>query len=180
MERQAALQQADIQRLQDLAKGYRAKIDASPAVESELTQLTRDYDVLKTTYTELLKKKQEASLAANVEQRQVGEQFTIVDPARLPQKPDGPNRVRYDLLGSAAGLGLGLAFALLLEYRDTSLRSEEDVLVTLALPVVALIPTIHTFADRRRLRRRRWVLASSAAATLLVAAVAIAWKLRAG
>ena len=117
-------------------------------------------------------------MAVNLERLQVGEQFRIVDPARIPERPSGPDRLRYALMGLLAGLGLGVAVAGLLEYRDTSLRTEADVLVALSLPVIAMIPTMVTTLDRRKSGRRRWMLMSAGAVTLVVSVAAIAWKLR--
>ena len=76
------------------------------------------------------------------------------------------------------GLGLGLAIAGLLEYRDTSVRTEEDVLVALSLPVLALVPTMATVTVERKGRRRWLLIGSSAAAMILVSLAAVAWKLR--
>jgi hypothetical protein len=81
-------------------------------------------------------------------------------------------------MGIVFGLTMGLGLAAFLEYRDSSLRTEDDVLVALSLPVVALVPVMWTSGERRNLRRRRWLLASSAAATLMVSFAALAWKLR--
>ena len=83
-----------------------------------------------------------------------------------------------NLIGSMAGLGLGLGFAALLEYRDTALRTEEDVMIALSLPVVALVPTMLSVEERRRRRRRVWLMTSSAALTILISAAALMWKLR--
>ena len=66
---------------------YQAKIDVVPERESELVELTRDYETLKQTYTSLLSKKEDSKLAANLERGQIGEQFRILDPASLPERP---------------------------------------------------------------------------------------------
>jgi hypothetical protein len=81
------------------------------------------------------------------------------------------------VIGVLAGLVLGLGIAALLEYRDTSLRTESDVLVALSLPVVALVPTLETADERRQRRRRRLLIVASSTATLLIGAVALSWKL---
>ncbi len=111
-----------------------------PARESELASLTRDYETLQKVYTDLLSKREQSKVAANLERRQIGEQFSVLDPARLPEKPFSPNRPLFLLIGLVAGLALGGGLAGWLEYRDTSLRSDADVSATLALPVLARVP----------------------------------------
>ncbi len=158
---------------------YQSRVQTAPLLESQLSSLMRDYSTLKATYEGLLRKTQDAQISANLEQRQQGEVFRIIDPARRPERPYGPDRIRLNLIGALMGLGLGLAIAGLKEYRDTSVRSEEDVLVALSLPVLALVPTMHTSIEKRNPRRRRWLLlGSSAGAMIVVSLVAVAWKLR--
>ena len=55
-----------------------------PKRESELVELTRDYTTLQTTYQSLLAKREESKIAANLERRNIGEQFKVLDPARVP------------------------------------------------------------------------------------------------
>jgi hypothetical protein len=76
-----------------------------------------------------------------------------------------------NLIGAFMGLALGLVVVALLEYRDSSVRTEEDVLVALSLPVLALVPTMSSSRNPRFWRRRRTLrLGSSSAAMVLVAA----------
>jgi polysaccharide chain length determinant protein (PEP-CTERM system associated) len=178
LERRMVAYQAEEKRLQDVMANYRARVERSPAREVELAELQRDHDALQASYSSLAKRAQEAEVAVNLERLQVGEQFRIVDPARIPERPSGPDRLRFSLIGLALGLALGVAIAGLLEYRDSSLRTEADVLVALSLPVVAMIPTMVTTSDRRKSGRRRLVLMSAGALTVVVSAAAIAWKLR--
>ncbi len=119
---------------------YDARIAGVPARESELASLTRDYETLQRVYTDLLSKREQSKVAANLERRQIGEQFSVLDPARLPEKPFSPNRPLFLLIGLVAGLAFGTGLAGWLEYRDTSLRSDADVTATLALPVLARVP----------------------------------------
>ena len=128
------------------------------------------------SYDGLLKKLQDAKLGLSLEQQQVSQQLRIVDPARRPDRPRSPDRVRMNMIGALAGLGFGLLVAGLLEYRDTSLRTDEDVLVALSLPVLALVPTMQT---PRRVAPRRWrglLLGSSAGVAVIVSLAAAAWK----
>ena len=126
----------------------------------------------------LLGKSQEAKVAANLERRQIGEQFKMIDNARLPQRPKSPDRMRMNLMGALGGLVFGLGCAALLEYRDTSLRTDDDVLVALALPVLATVPTMSTEGERQRRKRHRMWLASSGAVALMLCLAVIIWKFR--
>ena len=74
-----------------------------PERESELVELTRDYETLQETYTSLLTKKEDSKLAANLERGQIGEQFRILDPASLPERPS--NQEQRLTMGIGASLG---------------------------------------------------------------------------
>lgn len=177
IDQRMSTRQAEEQNLRSALATYQARIEAAPSRESDLTELMRDYETLKATYTELLRKSEDSKLAVNLERRQIGEQFKIIDGARLPEKPFSPDRPRLITMGAIIGLGIGLALVALLEYRDSSLKSDDDVVVSLALPVLALIPAMVTKAEERsRLRRRRLAALTSVAAVIL-AVGAVAWKL---
>jgi polysaccharide chain length determinant protein (PEP-CTERM system associated) len=178
LDRQIGRKQADEQRLREAASHYQARVEAAPSRESELVQLTRDYNTLQELYTTLLTKNEDAKLAANLERRQGGEQFRVIDPASLPQRPVSPNRSRINGMGAAAGLLFGLGLVALIEYRDRTLRTDDDVVITLSLPVLAIVPFMPTAAERIRQRRRVVALAVSAGAAAVVAAAAVVWRLR--
>ncbi len=176
---QLAAKQREDQRLRRMLADYQARVEAAPARESELVALTRDYQTLQERYTSLLSKREDARISANLERRQIGEQFKIIDPARLPERPESPNRQRINLMGALAGLALGLGLVAFLEYRDTTFLTDQDIVVTLALPVVAMIPVMQTTAERLKARRRRFLLSVATATTVVVLglATALAWKL---
>jgi polysaccharide chain length determinant protein (PEP-CTERM system associated) len=179
LERNIQARNGQVAKLQAEADDYRRRVEAAPALESELSQLMRGYQTMKTTHESLLRRAQDAQVAVNLEERQVTQQFRILDDPRVPERPRSPDRVRMNLIGALLGLGLGAAVAFLLEYRDTSLRSEEDVLIALSLPVVATVPTMSTAVERQAARRRRMLLVgSSAVVTLVISAAALVWKLR--
>jgi hypothetical protein len=52
--------------------------------------------------------------------------------------------------GLAFGLGLGIGLALLLEMRDTTLRSERDVEFFLKLPMLAIVPALEVTVSHSR------------------------------
>ncbi len=122
---------------------YESKIEASPLVEEEYKKITRDHDIALEFYNSLLKKMDESSMATALEHRQEGEQFRVMDPPNLPDAPSFPNRTKFAAAGLAGGLFLGLLLAALLEYRDTTLRTELDVWAFTKLPTLAVLSHIN-------------------------------------
>jgi polysaccharide chain length determinant protein (PEP-CTERM system associated) len=121
---------------------FQARVQSSPAVEQQYKELTRDYQTALEFYNELLKKRDQSAMAGDLERRQEGEQFRVLDPANLPDKPSFPNRPLFAFGGLGGGLALGLGLALVLEMQDTSFKTERDVELSLRLPVLAMIPAI--------------------------------------
>jgi polysaccharide chain length determinant protein (PEP-CTERM system associated) len=180
IDRQLATNHAEETRLKTTIAQYQVNVSAVPTRESELVELTRDYSTLQSAYASLLTKREESKIAANLERRQIGEQFRILDPASLPEKPYNQSR-RLGFLAAPAliGLLLGLLLTGLLEYLDSSFRREEDVLRALTLPVLALVPVMTSAQEVRSQRRRRLALNVAGTALLLgSAAVLVLWRLQ--
>jgi uncharacterized protein involved in exopolysaccharide biosynthesis len=133
---------AEQARLQADVHTYEARIEASPLVEEEYKQITRDHETALQFYNTLLTKMNESSMATALEQRQQGEQFRVMDAPNLPDAPSFPNRMVFAGGGLAAGFVLGLLISALLEYRDTSLRNERDIWAFTKLPTMAIISHI--------------------------------------
>jgi polysaccharide chain length determinant protein (PEP-CTERM system associated) len=138
----------DQERMQQEIKTYQARIQLSPIVEEEFKKLTRDYQTAQTFYDELLNKRRQSEMATELERRQQGEQFRVMDPPNLPEKPTYPNRLFIALGGLAAGLVLGAGSAAVLEMRDQSMRTETDVSAALKLPVLGSIPALDETASK--------------------------------
>ncbi|HKW01035.1 MAG TPA: GNVR domain-containing protein [Vicinamibacterales bacterium] len=167
IDRQVAASQAEVKRLRTINDDLQARIDAVPGRESELIELMRDYDTLTRTYNDLLAKREDSKLAANLETRQYGEKFKLLDSPRIPEKPTSPNRPMINLGGMAAGLGLGIALVALLEYRDRSFKTDDEVITLLALPVLAVVPIMESNEERRRTRRRKFYLGVGLGSTVV-------------
>jgi len=88
-------------------------------------------------------------MSNDLDRHQEGEQFRVLDPANLPDKPSFPNRLQFLLGGFAGGMGLGVAIGFVLEMKDTSLRSERDVEFSLRLPVLAMVPAIEPLSGKK-------------------------------
>lgn len=178
VDEQLRSRQAQEKRLRDEVAAYQAKLDSIPSRESDLDELTRDYRTLQATYEGLLVKREDAKLASDLERRNIGEQFKVLDPARVPERPFSPDRRLVLGGGAAAGLALALLIVGLLEYRDDSFTREEEVVRLCQVPVLALVPILTSVAERDRSRRRtRATVAATVVALLasVVAAVA-AWQ----
>jgi len=137
------------EKIKDQIKLYQDRVQSSPAVEEEYKELTRGYQTALDSYNELLKKRDDAAMATELQREQEGEQFRVLDPANLPNTPSFPNRLLFAAGGLFAGLGLGLGITFLLEMRDTSLRTEQDVEFSLRLPLLAMIPAIVPDSTKR-------------------------------
>jgi polysaccharide chain length determinant protein (PEP-CTERM system associated) len=161
-------------RLRGVIAEYQGKVDVVPTRESELVELTRDYATLQETYSTLLAKREESKLAANLERRQYGEQFKVIDPASLPEKPfNQMTRLGITAAVALSGLLLGLGFVGLLEYRDASFRTDEDVQRVLALPVLAVVPALAAGRSGAWRFWRRKRTGHAAATVVFIAAAAM-------
>jgi len=181
IDHQIANNETEAARLKKTVTDYQSKVDSVPARESELVELMRDYGTLQQTYSSLLAKHEDSKLAANLERRQIGEQFKILDAASLPEKPY--NRVKRLAVvagGAIGGLAIGLVLVAFLEYRDSSFRREEEVLRLIGLPVLALIPVMQAQSDRKRQRRRKMIVGMATVVLVLAsAAVVLLWRVQA-
>jgi len=140
---------ADISQLVSQIRYYQKLVEDTPKRETELLSLKRDYENIKETYNSLLNRKLEAKIAVNMEKKQKGEQFLILDPARVPGKPISPDMPKLFLIAVAAGFGIGGGLIFLLEYFNTSFRSPEDVESYLGFSVIATVPVIYHQKDKR-------------------------------
>ena len=132
------------------AEEYRRRIEATPKVEEAYNALTVERNNTQAKYDDLVRKFMEANVAHGLEKGQKGERFTIIDPARLPEKPYKPNRMAIMMIGFVLGIAAGVAFASIKEFTDSSVRSSEMLSSVTSFPVLAGIPEITTKKDIRR------------------------------
>jgi polysaccharide chain length determinant protein (PEP-CTERM system associated) len=137
--REKTAQQAQIR--QEI-NNVKAKLKLTPTIGQEYKALTRDYQTALNIYNDLLKKQSDSKMATDLERRQQGEQFRVLDPPSLPQKPIYPNRPVFGVGGFMGGLAFGLVIVFALEAQDTTLHSERDVERLLKLPALAMIPLL--------------------------------------
>lgn len=141
--------QDEIRWLRDLALGYQRRADAymnrveaTPAVGAELEGILREYEAVREKYATLLSRKVEAELAEDLERRQRGSLFRVIEPALAPLSPAEPKPFQVLLLSMLGGLAAGIGLASYRASRDTSVRGATDARQRLGMPVLASVPSI--------------------------------------
>lgn len=150
-------------------RDYQARVAGSPRYEAEYTSLMGQKNNTQAKLDDLMRKIMEARVSQGLEEGQKGERFTLIEPARLPEKPFRPNRLLILIAGTVFGIGAGIAAMLLKEMTDTSLYRLDDISGISPEPVLAAIPNILTNEDISRIRRRRIILAGCITAGITAA-----------
>jgi len=130
------------ERIQEQIKLLQSRIQSSPAVEQQFKELTRSYQTALEFYNDLLKKRENSAMAANLEHQQEGEQFSVLDRPSLPSEPSFPKKKLFVAGGLGGGLALGLGILFLIAVSDRSMHTERDIEICLKLPVLAMVPVI--------------------------------------
>ncbi|HOM29807.1 MAG TPA: GNVR domain-containing protein [Deltaproteobacteria bacterium] len=143
----------DIERVKAQIEEYQSRVEGTPKREQELAALTRDYNITQQNYQRLLDRYYEAKRAEEMEKRQQGEQFRIVDYAQVPEVPVSPNPLRIALVFLALGIGTGAGIILLMEMIDASVKSVKQLEGwSGGIPCITVVPLALTEGDKRRLR----------------------------
>jgi hypothetical protein len=167
---QAQAAQEEILNLTKQADEIQMLLGEAPAVAEQLEALERDYKHLFESYQEYSNKQLEASVQANLERRQLAEQFRVLEVAFMAPEPTSPNRPAIVILGLVFALAIGGAVGILLEAIDPSVHTARQLQSSLRLPVLAAIPQIWLESDRASQRRSR---VRGALATVAVTAFAL-------
>lgn len=165
------------QDIQGQIAGYQAKVDSVPLREQELSELTRDYEISKEQYRSLLEKKDSAEMATDLEKRQQGERFTILDLARAPEYPFKPNRLNLMIASLAGAFFFAVTLVIVQDNVSGAIKAERELkqLLPSSAAFLGSVPTIEIRADRRR---RNWLRTFALSISLLgcIAVAVILWK----
>lgn len=85
----------------------RAMASKMPEVEAELTQLNRDYEVVRKNYEQLVTRRESASLGEKIDQTTKVAEFRVVEPPRVSPKAAQPSRLVVSLVTILAALAAG-------------------------------------------------------------------------
>jgi polysaccharide biosynthesis transport protein len=136
---------------------YQARLNMTPETEQELAGVSRGYEEAKFNYNSLLQKQTQSQLATSLGQQQQGQQFRIIDPPKLPNKPSAPNRFLISLVGLGLGAVLGLGIATFLELTDVRFRQEKDLEGILPARLLVGIPRLSTPQEDHSRLILRWM-----------------------
>ena len=145
----------EVEELDQQIERYQSRLNVAPAREQQLAEITRNYRQSQTNYESLLAKKMQSQMATNLEKRQEGTQFRVLDPPSLPEKPFSPDRFKFAMGGLAIGLGLGVIASILTELLYGRIYSERDLVEIAGTAVLAIVPPLPTTRELRARGRRR-------------------------
>src|SRR5215475_10953243 len=128
----------------NIIKEYQKKIDNTFTNAQQLVSLNRGYELSQSNYQSLLSKKLNAKLSENLEKKQKGEKFRILDPAHTPVRPYKPNVPKIIFFGSVLSGGIGVGLVLLLEHYKAVFRKPEDFEGVVDVHILATIPRYET------------------------------------
>lgn len=154
---------------------YEARLNLTPLVEQQFASVDRNYLQSRTNYESLLAKKLQSEMATNLEKRQQGQQFRMIDPPSLPQRPYWPNRLLFALGGLAGGAFLGAALCVLIQTISPRIYQEQQLTGMAAeTPVLIIIPPLATIREQRiQARSLRWEIAGALVVSLVVPALTL-------
>lgn len=127
--------------IQEQIRTLQTHVQASPMVEQQLKELTRNYQTALDNYNDLLKKQQKSAMATDLEHQQQSETFRVLDPPNLPVSPSFPKRIIFVGGGLGAGFALALGILYLLAIGDKAMYTERDIEACLKLPVLTMVPS---------------------------------------
>jgi capsular exopolysaccharide synthesis family protein len=104
----------------------------------EISRLSRAKTVSENLFNFLLEKGEEAKIKAATGTGGI----KIIDPAIFPTNPIPRKTTRNATLSIILGLALGFGIALIREFMDNTIRSEEDITNFLGLPIMGMVPEI--------------------------------------
>lgn len=125
-----------------------------PAQQLELSELTREQEVLEKQYTRIYERYRQIQISAAT----TTEEIEILETAMQPEFPTSRDRKQKAAFGGILGLFMGIGVVLVIEFLNKTLRTADDVKKYLRLPVLGTIPQIdfqdtYDFQDSEKIRQ---------------------------
>lgn len=152
---------------------YQGRVEATPKREQEYAALSRDYNITQENYQKLLDRLYEAKRAEDMEKRQQGGQFRVVDYAIPPEMPISPDPLKIAAVFLLLGIGTGAGIIILLETLDTSIKGINHIeSLSGTIPCITAVPLALTEDDKRKQKMMN-VMFLGINGTLLVVGTAV-------
>ena len=165
MSTQIAFFENELVQLRDEISSLESSIEQSPSVSIELDALERRYDNTQQQYYAALDRLSRAQTGERIELLSQGQRVTVVEQASIPDRPSSPNTKKVMVMGVGASLGLGIVLIALLEFLNAAIRRPKDLVETLGITPLAVLPYLPT----ARATRNKRILKYAAAAFVLLA-----------
>lgn len=159
--------------LQEKLKTLEVNVSQTHQVERGYYELMRDLDNHKAKYNELKAKQLEAKLGQTLEEEQMAEKFSLLEPPQLPNKPIKPNRFKILFLGLLVSIGGGLGAGYLVEMLDGSIRGYRALTAITGVEPLIVIPYIQNQEDKESTRKNKIRFGVTAAVLILGIIVAL-------
>jgi hypothetical protein len=125
----------------------------APQIEAEFAQLNRDYDINKKNYTDLVSRRESASMSGELESASGVADFRLIDPPRTSPKPVAPNRLLLMPLALLAALGAGLGITFLMSQLRSVYFDGRAMSESLGMPLLGVVSMV--LDDGATTRRKR-------------------------
>ena len=130
--------------------GLEKSVTATPQVEREYANATRDLTIAREKYEQLLNRQMDAevSQAAIVGGR--ADEFRLIQAPMLPSVPGKPQRLAILLIGLVGSVVVALTATVAAEALDPKVRGARDVRELLSVSPLVAIPMIRNSRSRRK------------------------------
>lgn len=149
------------------------------ANKAEFSELTRDYDVIRKNYEEMLQKKETARLSMTLDQEGQGLSYRIQEPATFPLSPSGLDFIHFAVIGPIIGILLPILLVIMFVMFDPNIRMSKILQEKLPpeYELLGVIPHYHSALGARLLKKDMLgILAISIIAFVVYLAIAIYWN----
>ena len=163
--------ESEIELLRSKEEGLLRLLGEAPGVAEQLDGLDRQYQHLFQSYQDFSNRRHQASVQADLERRQLGEQFRVLERAFIATEASSPNRFVIILVGVLFGLAMGGVAGIVMEAADPTVHDARQLQASLNIPVLATIPEIWLESDRLRKRRSTFRQSFATAALVVLALV---------
>jgi hypothetical protein len=146
------------------------------ASESTLAELTRDYEVNRDIYQDMLRRRENARVSMELDRERRGLTMRIQDPAQMPVRPSGLSLTHIAAGGLLAAIAVPLGLLFLLVRFDPRVRAPGQIERQGNYPLLSVVPGNRTPRDRRREFARMMLSASLAGAVVIAYGLVYVFK----